>query len=283
VKPETWAAVFSKKCYKQDMDRVWAEKHQLLVYFIMAYVFSWIIGIPLALSVAGKISKLPLSLHYLTAYGPMLSAFLVIYLTKGPQGLKGLFQKIIDWRVGKKWYIFAFSPILLFIIMELLMKNSIDFSALGQVNFLPNLGFLALLLWIFNSGIGEEVGWRGFALPKLQEKHTAIKSSLILSIFWIGWHLPAFFYLPNYMQMGLTIFPMFALGVASGAIVYTWLFNSTKGNILMAILFHGAFNFVTASKAGEGSVAAILSMLVVVLAVVLIILYRNKNLSAARN
>jgi membrane protease YdiL (CAAX protease family) len=74
------------------------------------------------------------------------------------------------------------------------------------------------------------------------------------------------------MKLGLGILPFFALGIASGSIVYTWLYNNTKGSVFMAILFHGVFNFITASKAGEGLPAALISTVTIVAAVVLVLL-----------
>jgi membrane protease YdiL (CAAX protease family) len=97
------------------------------------------------------------------------------------------------------------------------------------VNFLPDLGLGAWAVWFATSGCGEELGWRGFALPRLQRTHSALISSVLLAIGWAGWHLPAFFYLPSYTAMGLQILPGFFLGVLAGSIVLTWLYNSSGG------------------------------------------------------
>ena len=79
----------------------------------------------------------------------------------------------------------AFSPIAIFAVAAiancLVKGQALNFSLLGQINFLPNLGMWAWLFWIFNSGIGEETGWRGFALPRLQKKKRAIAHSINLS------------------------------------------------------------------------------------------------------
>jgi len=91
--------------------------------------------------------------------------------------------------------------------------------------------------------------------------------------------LPAFFYLPDYMKMGIAFFPMFALGVISGSVLFTWLFNSAKGSVLVAIPWHGAFNFITASRAGEGIAAIITSNLIIVWAILIVLICKPKNLS----
>jgi uncharacterized protein len=145
---------------------------------------------------------------------------------------------------------------------------------LGQINFLPNLGLWAWLLWTASSGLGEETGWRGYALPRLRAARGPLAASLILAVPWILWHLPAFFYLPNYMSFGVML-PGFAIGVAAGSVVYTWLYERTGGSILAAALFHGSFNFVTASQAGTGPVAAVVSTLVMLWAVLIVVRWKS--------
>ena len=151
-----------------------------------------------------------------------------------------------------------------------------DFSLLGQVNFLPNLGFGALPLWIFTFGFGEEIGWRGYALPRLQKNRSALSATLILAVFWAFWHLPLFFFLYD-----VAILAGWFFGLIAGAIVFTWLYNSAAGSISIIAVWHGTFNFITASPAGEGLIAAILSTIVMVWAVVIVFLFKPANLSHA--
>ena len=120
------------------------------------------------------------------------------------------------------------------------------------------------------SGCGEELGWRGFALPRLQRTHSAFISSLLLTTGWAGWHLPAFFYVPSYTAIGLRILPGFFLGLLAGAIVLTWRYNSSGRSVLAVALWHASFNFVTGSPDAGGIVAAVTSSLVMVWAVVVL-------------
>jgi membrane protease YdiL (CAAX protease family) len=143
-------------------------------------------------------------------------------------------------------------------------------TMLGHVNFLPDLGLFAWCLW-FACGTGEEIGWRGFLLPRLQQRRSPLASSVLLAIGWAGWHLPAFFYLPSYSAIGLALLPGFFIGILSGAIVLTWLYNRSGGSVLTAALWHASFNYVTASPNAAGLAAAATSMLVVGWAVVLLI------------
>lgn len=263
----------------------WTARHSLVLYFALAYAFSWLIWLPLAASVNGLLAvQLSPSLHYLSAYGPLLAALLTTWLTCGRGGLRALWASALRWRVGVGWLLFAaVSPVALWLVsatvLNALGMPAPDWRQLGVVNYLPDLGLFAWPLWILNSGLGEEIGWRGFALPRLQQRHNALTASLILGALWAGWHLPAFFILPGYRSMGLSMFPGFMLLLIAAAVVYTWLYNGTGGSVLPAILFHGAFNFVTASQAGDGLVAAILSTVVAVWAVVVIILYKPATLA----
>jgi len=95
-------------------------------------------------------------------------------------------------------------------------------------------------------------------------------STLLLSLGWAGWHLPAFFYLPSYAAIGPAIIPGFFLGILAGAIVLTWLYNSSGGSVLAVALWHASFNLVTASPSAGGLTAAVTSTLVMVWAVVVV-------------
>ncbi len=95
------------------------------------------------------------------------------------------------------------------------------------------------------------------------------------------WHVPSLFYLPTYRQVPVVFFPGFALSVVAGAVVFTWLFNSSRGSVLAVALWHGTFNFVSASKASAGAVSAVVSVLVIVWAMLLVWLLGAAHLSRA--
>jgi len=257
----------------------WTKRHALVAYFILAYAISWAVQIPLALKAQGlSQAPVPLSIHYLAGYGPMLAAVIMTWLTGGVSGLKELFGRILK-RVQPVWWLVAISPLALYVIVALVLRliqgQLLDLSLLGQVDFLPNLGLGALFLWLLTYGIGEETGWRGYALPRLQKNHSALSATVILWVFWAIWHLPAFFYLYD-----PTIVIGFLFGVLAGAIVFTWLYNSTGGSIFMVTLFHGVFNFTTGCTACKaGMVSAIISTLIMVWAVIVVILFKPTNLS----
>lgn len=252
----------------------------LMVYFILACAVSWAIAIPLALTNQGMIQPVfPQWVHYFVSYGPMLSALIVTWATQGAQGLKELWGRITLWRVGGIWWLAALSPLVIGFVtvlaINLFTDNKISLSELGLVPFLPPLGIGALFLWILTSGIGEEIGWRGYALPRLQKDHNALYSTLILTLFWALWHLPLFFYL-----FDPAVAPGWVFALYAGAIVFTWLSNSTAGSIPIVAVFHGCFNYMTSANAGNGLLATVVSMMVMVWAVVVVVVYRHKTLSS---
>jgi len=245
--------------------RGWARDHALQVFFGLALLITWTIEAPLIAAEYGWIKRpVPMALHYLGAYGPMLAAIVTTALGQGAAGLKELLSRVTRWRVGWGWIAAALlSPALLFVVgilaARLVSGDWPSLRQLGQVNYLPNLGLGAWLLWFLTFGLGEETGWRGFALPRLQRTRSAGSSTLFLGLFWIVWHLPAFFYLDTYQALGLWMLPGFAFSVLCGAVVYTWLYNSTGGSILMAALWHASFNYFSASDAGQGVVQIVMS------------------------
>ncbi len=103
---------------------------------------------------------------------------------------------------------------------------------------LPALGFLAYNVVSF--GYGEEAGWRGFALPRLQARHSALTASMLLTVGWALWHVPLFLYRPGYTGMGAAGIAGWLFSLATGAVLLTWLYNGSRGSILVVALFHAA-------------------------------------------
>jgi membrane protease YdiL (CAAX protease family) len=260
----------------------WARKRSLLTFFGLAYALSWVVEIPLALEAQGVTRVgIPFYLHYLAAYGPMVSALIVTGLTDGSRGLRELLGRMTKWRLSLGWWLVALAPLGLYLLVAaalwFIQGEQIDLASMGQADFLPAIGLAALPMWILTFGIGEETGWRGFALPKLQKGRSALSATIILWFFWALWHLPLFFY-----SYDVSILPGFLIGLLAGAIVFTWLYNSTDGSVLMVALWHGAFNFTTACVTCKtGVTAAVISSLVMVWAVVVVLRFMPVRLPRA--
>lgn len=255
-----------------------------LAYTLIAYAVSWAIEIPLALKAQGIISTdVPFAIHYLAAFGPFIAGIVLTWQESKFAGLKNLVDRIIKWRVDPLWWLVAVSPLLLFFLVSLSMRfvqgSWLDFRILGRMDFLPDLGVASVFLWLATYGFGEELGWRGYLLPRLQRDRSAWSATVILWIVWATWHVPSFFYLHTISSVGTLI--GFLLGVFAGAIFLTWLYNSSGGSILIVTIWHGLFDYVTAcTECKSGLIAATVSTLVMVWAVVVVVLFKPTNLSS---
>jgi CAAX protease family protein len=129
-----------------------------------------------------------------------------------------------------------------------------------------------VLLLIFAGALGEETGWRGYALPQLQRRFSPLASSLILAGLWFGWHLPQFLVIATYRDFAPAGYVGMFLGLACGAVVLTWLYNRSGGSILLVAVWHGLYNVVSGTQAATGLLAAVVSTVIMIQGVVLIVL-----------
>src|SRR5215212_6807697 len=226
-------------------------RHPLTFFFIIAYAGTWLVGLPYVLSEDGS-GLLPFSSPLLTwvlgpasvFLGPTLAAFIMTGATEGREGVGRLLRRFVLWRVGLRWYMFALLGIPVIAVLSVVVIPGVlgSFQGLGALAPLSLLGVFLYVL-VLGGALGEEPGWRGFALPRLQALHGPLVGSLILCPLWALWHLPLFFTPWNV----LTTFNLvvFVLATTCLAIMYTWVFNNTKGSVLMAILIHATFNWST--------------------------------------
>jgi hypothetical protein len=107
----------------------------------------------------------------------------------------------------------------------------------------------------------------------------ALSATLIVTLFWEGWHLPRFFYYGHYMTLGFSVLPLAAHGYLALAIVLTWLYNSTRGSIMTAALFRAGYNFWDASLAAGGFITSAMDALLIIWAVAVVVVFRPANLS----
>jgi membrane protease YdiL (CAAX protease family) len=266
--------------------REFITRHTLSAYFILACAISWLIWLPLVAAAWGyAIGLLPYH-HFYGALGPCLAAFIVTAITGGKIGLISLVQRIVLWRTGVIWYLIAlFAPLVLFVLAVAVGSFSTeDWSVLqqfGTSDEFPQFGLLSLWLFhIVTFGFGEEIGWRGFALPRLQQKNSAFVATLILSVFWAIWHIPTFFYRPGYAEMGLFAIVGWFFSIVMGAMLLTWLYNSTRGSVLIVSLFHGSVDIAFTSKGGGEDIMNMIGMFMMVWSIAVILIYRPAHLSA---
>ena len=205
-------------------------QHHLITFFVLAFGLSWLAAIPYALG------WFPVPI---LAFGPSLAAVIVAALIGGRAGVRELLSRILRWRVGVGWYAVALlSPIPLF--LAVVYANVRSGAPAPSAATLTAWSSMAVLLLGFLvspfTGPWEELGWRGYALPHLQAGRSPLAASLILGVLWAAWHLPMFL-------TGLIHWPD-ALLVIALSVVFSWLFNHTHGSVLLAFLFHAAFDAV---------------------------------------
>jgi uncharacterized protein len=265
----------------------WVKAHPLVAYFALAYAISWIIVFPLVAYAQGFIDvPVPFTLHYLNDFGPLLAAIIVTRIADGAEGLRELFRGMIRWRGSLLWILVAaFSPLVTFgiaaaIVVFAMRETPPDLGLLGELPYLPYLGLGGWIFWLLTVGLGEESGWRGYALPKLQASMSALSATLIVTLFWVGWHLPRFFYFDAFLDQGFSVLPLFALQQLLLAILLTWLYNSGRGSILAAALFHSGFNFFLASPADAGEMTIVIRELLIVWVIGVIVVFKPASLSS---
>lgn len=264
----------------------WVKHHPLAAYFALAYAITWAVALSIAASMRGWIGlQIPASAHFLTSYGPMLSAFIVTAMVGGSAGIRELLGRMTRWQVGLRWILVAVaSPIALYLVAGLVMRilqgSWPDWSRFGGA--VEIAGLSGVSGWAYHTltfGFGEETGWRGFALPRLQRGRSARSATLLLWVIWALWHLPMFTYKENYLAMGMFDVVGWLVGMLSGAIVLSWLYNSSGGSILMVALWHGTYNATV--SATEPFTAAIVSAFVIFGAVVIARVAGPENLSCS--
>jgi membrane protease YdiL (CAAX protease family) len=175
--------------------------------------------------------------------GPALAAIIVTAVIEGRPGVRRLLGRIKRWRVGLRWYMVAlFGFLFAYIAGYVAVLGTDPLTALLENWLLFFTVFLPLVvLGIFIPSIGEEPGWRGFALPRLQERYGPVWASLILGTLVGLYHTPAFF-TPFLGPITISEFVMFQLTAIAATFIYTWVFNGSGGSLLIVILLHAAGN-----------------------------------------
>src|SRR5215216_4270837 len=228
-------------------------RHPLSFFFLIAFAFSWIAWAPWVLSEEGA-GLLPFSSPLLAPValpigiflGPTLAAFIMTGVTEGRAGLRRLLRRIVLWRVELRWYLFAFIGVPLVMTLGAILVPgglaSLQFLGPGYVLTYP-VTFIVVLL--IGGPLGEEIGWRGFALPRMQPLHGPLVGSIILGLLWGLWHLPEFL-VPAWADTSggsdLLAIVKFCIFAIVSAIIFTWVFNNTKGSVLIAVLVHATID-----------------------------------------
>jgi membrane protease YdiL (CAAX protease family) len=225
-------------------------RHPLIFYFLIAYAGAWLVEVPIALSETGT-GLLPftvpttvrlLAIAAATFLGPTLSAFIMTYMTEGRIGISRLLGRYVLWRVGLRWYLFVLLGIPVIELLGAIVVPGVlaSFQPL-TLSLVLTYPIAFVTTFILGGPLGEEPGWRGFALPRLQPLHGPLVGSIVLGILWACWHLPLF-WSGVWTPPTITNVVMFILTITSLTIMMTWVFNNAKGSLLITMLMHASFN-----------------------------------------
>jgi membrane protease YdiL (CAAX protease family) len=225
------------------------------------------------------------------AYSASLAGVILTAIVSGKAGLRAMFARLLIWRVGIGYWAFSLIAFALMFLGGTVLAALFSGSTL-HVNLNQPLYMIVpmiILQFFFDSGLGEELGWRGFLLPRLQARHSALVSSLILGIAWGAWHLPLFLLegmSPTYeMGQAWGVVPALlgytVLVVMPYSILFTWLYNNTKGSLLLAFVFHASQAWMGLFMDPDNLIGPFLgfSAIVFVTSIVVVLITGPKNLS----
>jgi len=213
----------------------WIRSHRLTAFFALSYLLSWWAMILYWIGVWPEPTFIPA--------GPLVAAVVVIAVADGRAGFRDLGSRLIRWRVPWYWYAVALGLPLAVRFGSVLVNGDApapDWTGLAWTS--VGLAFLVRLVNPMDGPLGEEPGWRGFAVPRLQAARSPLATTLVLGVLAAGWHLP--------LVLVGDIGPVGLVTTFTITIVYVWLFNRTSGSVLLTALFHSVQGAVTMSDLG---------------------------------
>jgi membrane protease YdiL (CAAX protease family) len=217
----------------------------VVVLFVLVFALTWVVWVPRAAGVpTGVVGQL-------WTWVPAVGAVLAAALTGGRAALRQLIRRLLRWRVRWQWYVlvilgpaaFSLAVAGVYALFGGSWSATVPRAFAAPVALLP----LLLLILVATDGLGEELAWRGFALPRLLARHSALTASLILGIFWALWHLPLLW--TSGIEEQQLPWWLLLLDVPAKSVLFTWVFLHTRGSVLLAVLFHASTNLFTVSPA----------------------------------
>src|ERR671913_2289084 len=258
------------------------KRHPIITFFVLTYVITWAIESPLVFLTDYVTATQGLVLIILGSNVPSAVAIILTAVVLGRGALRKLLGRLLTWRVNPIWYLVVFlGPAALVggvVGLNALMGGpalSLGMPLLGAAIF---FGFS-----IFpGSALGEEIGWRGYVLPRLQSRMSALSAALLLAPIWALWHLPL--WLNGAPGRTPLIYAGFVLSAFALSVILTWVYNSTGGSLLLVVLLHATVNLpqtLTIDELGSRATVPLLLYwgLMVVAAIVVVVVAGPKHLS----
>jgi uncharacterized protein len=255
--------------------------NRLLSFFVTSYLISWLIWLPLYLPAFGirTLPVLPYH-HAFGALGPLLAGIIFAVKENGERGFTGMINSMFNPKGKLVCLIIAilgpFLIVLIAIFANSFMSSSpVNFGGIGVSKEFPEFSFFSFFIYnLVSFGMGEETGWRGYALPALQKKFNPFWASLILAIGWALWHWPLFLYRPGYTEMGLSGIAGWFMSLVTGSILLTWMYNRSK-SILVCAFFHATIDIVFTSDIASPDVMNIVGAIVTIWGLLTLLIFRR--------
>jgi membrane protease YdiL (CAAX protease family) len=217
-------------------------------YFTLTFALAWLawwFAAKLGFG-AGESTAMGTVAFYLGVFAPGIVSILLTRAIHGPAGMRALFSRLVQWNVAGRWFAFA----LLFTVALKLSAAVAHRILLGEwPAFAPPPLALTVLIMLggtlfstmIGSQAGEELGWRGFALPRMAASMGLARAGVLLGLIWAAWHLPIFYLFPQGDTFQQS-FPLYAMQVTAISVAMTWLYAHTRGSLFLAMLMHAAVN-----------------------------------------
>ena len=234
-----------------DSIRALVSRYPLIAFFVIAYVLTWPgWALPGRIYDGTPVSGALALPFLLMVPGPLYAALIVTAITGGRPGVIALLKKFTIWRVGWGWFAVALllAPVICVTPAYLNMLFGAPNPTAALIASLPTMlmMFAVRLVNPLDGPMQEELGWRGFALPRLQERHSPLVASAILGVLVVIWHVPLVL---------LDMLPAYALfATFAFTIVFGWLFNNTRGSVLMVLIAHAADGLVITGNLGLNAI-----------------------------
>jgi membrane protease YdiL (CAAX protease family) len=248
-----------------------------IAWFVaLAYAFSWAWLIPLVLAGGLVVAGVAWPTHFPALLGPLLAAFVMTTRQRGRRGVRDLLRRMAYVDVPVRWWLVALSPLM--VLAAVLLVDTVagqplpaaeDFAVFSGLPSGWGVIGVAGALFLVN-GLGEETGWRGYALPLLQQHHSPLVATGIVATVWVGWHAPMFLVVDTFRSFTPGILVGWVIGLFCGAVVLSWLYNHSGGSILLVAVWHATYNLISGTDAATGLLAAVATTLVIALAITLV-------------
>jgi membrane protease YdiL (CAAX protease family) len=270
--------------------RLLLSRHSLIAGLVLMFALTW----PIDLAQADLLPiEVPFAVYLFLGWGFIIASLIMTGLTQGRAGVVALLKRFLIWRVGWRWYGIALGvyPALFLAALGLNAARTgapIEFSETLAAQFFGLSAALPLFVapfFLFEAvANGEELGWRGYVLPRVQARHGALLSALIVGIIWGLWHLPKYLY-----PFDVIAFTMVMVKATGDSVLYTWLNNNTRGSLLLAVVFHatsntaGFFLLPAPGVPGREPLMGLIVVLVVLAAAAVVVRYGPQQLSRTNN